>query len=34
MKLKQVRALMTALAIVVGTALCVSTVSWAKSLDP
>lgn len=34
MKLKQVRALLTALALVVGTTLCVSTVSWAKSLNP
>ena len=34
MKLKQVRALMATLAIIVGSALCVSTVSWAKSLDP
>lgn len=34
MKLKKVRALMAALALVVGTALCVSTVSWAKSLNP
>ena len=34
MKLKQVRALLTALALVVGTALCVSTVTWAKSLNP
>ena len=34
MKLKQVRALLAALALVVGTALCVSTVTWAKSLNP
>lgn len=34
MKLKQVRALMTALAFTVGTALCVSTVTWANSLTP
>ena len=34
MKLKQVRALMATLAIIVGSALCVSTVSWAKSLNP
>lgn len=34
MKLKKVRALLTALAFTVGTALCVSTVSWAKSLNP
>ena len=34
MKLKHVRALLTALALVVGTTLCVSTVSWAKSLNP
>ena len=34
MKLKKVRALMAALALVVGTALCVSTVTWAKSLNP
>lgn len=34
MKLKKVRALLTALALVVGTALCVSTVTWAKSLNP
>lgn len=34
MKLKQVRALLTALALVVGTTLCISTVSWAKSLNP
>ena len=34
MKLKQVRALLAALALVVGTALCISTVTWAKSLNP
>lgn len=34
MKLKQVRALLAALALVVGTALCVSTVTWANSLTP
>lgn len=34
MKLKKVRMLLTALAFTVGTALCVSTVSWAKSLNP
>ena len=34
MKLKKVRALLTALAFTVGTALCVSTVTWAKSLTP
>lgn len=34
MKLKKVRMLLTALAFTVGTALCVSTVSWAKSLTP
>ena len=34
MKLKKVRALMAALALVVGTALCVSTVTWAKGLNP
>ena len=32
MKLKKVRALLTALAFTVGTALCVSTVTWAKSV--
>lgn len=34
MKLKKVRALLTALAFTVGTALCVSTVTWANSLTP
>ena len=34
MKLKKVRALMAALSLVVGTALCVSTVAWARSLNP
>ena len=34
MKLKKVRALLTALALTVGTALCVSTVTWANSLTP
>lgn len=34
MKLKKVRALLTALTLVVGTALCVSTVTWANSLTP
>ena len=34
MKLKKVRALMTALALMVGTALCASTVTWANSLTP
>lgn len=34
MKLKKVRALLTALAFTVGTALCVSTITWAKSLTP
>lgn len=33
MKLKKVRALMIALTFTVGTALCVSTVAWAKSLN-
>lgn len=32
MKLKKVRALMAALSLVVGTALCVSTVAWATSI--
>lgn len=34
MKLKKVRALMTALALMVGTALCASTVTWANGLTP
>lgn len=34
MKLKKVRALMAALSLVVGTALCVSTATWARSLNP
>ena len=34
MKLKKVRMLLTALAFTVGTALCISTVTWANSLTP